>query len=341
MACSYLLYYAGMAEDKVTEQIGLATSTDGIRFERLPPDGLVLRRDAVPWRDLRVCNPTVLPAAGGFVMFYQGISESLQVSIGRATSPDGRTWACDREPSLPWEQMRALVGVRKPARRTAVFEPSVLLEDGRFRMWFLYLGAGHESHSLFYAESRTGESWEIRPEPLLTGRRFGLCLLHYPQVLRTGNRYRLYFTLRSLRSGVDAIHRMQSADGLSWGGLETVLARWELPVARSRPGLAGKVAGRLVRPVNRLLERGPYRDVELGYAHPHVVERENDALLFWQSSSRGPRGRVMRIGVSTLTARGAVAPRRVLEPSDEPGRWDSFFVADPYVVPVRGELTSG
>jgi hypothetical protein len=324
-----------MADDKNAEQIGLAVSDDGLSFQRVPPDGLVLRRDpTVPWRSLRVCNPTVLERDGGFVMFFQGIAESLNVSIGRATSPDGTAWTCDPEPCLAWEEMREHAGPQEPGQRTAVIEPAVLFEDGRYRMWFVYLGSGHESHSLFYAESETGERWEIRSEPLLRGSSFGFCLLHYPHVRRLDDEYELYVTLRSRRSQIDAIYRLRSADGLAWSESEKVAGRWELGLARNGTGVGGKVAGRLVRPLNRLLERGPYRGAELGLGHAHVIDNGDGQLLFWQRNARGRRGRDLAIGVSRLTERGTVAPRIVLEASPDPAAWDAFFVADGFVVPV-------
>jgi hypothetical protein len=327
-----LLFYAGMGNDKAAEHIGLARSTDGRTFQRVAPDGLVLPTSAeVPWRDLRVCNPTVLSVDESLVMFFQGISRTENVSIGRAESPNGEVWECNSDPSLSWAEMQALLGGGGTSQRTAVFEPSLLREDGLYRMWFCYLGSGHTSHSLFYAESETGEEWEIEPQPLLSGSDFGFCLFHYPQVVRREHGYELYFTLRSARSGIDGIYRMHSADGLSWHDAEVVLGRWELGLARSGRSLAAKIAGRAVRPLNRLLEASVYRGVELGYGHPHVVDSGGETLLFWQKGSRTTRGRVFAIGASTVIDGRPVGQRLLLGPSRN-GGWDSFFVADPYVL---------
>src|SRR5581483_9802082 len=203
----HLLFYAGC--DKKHEQIGLAVSQDGIRFERAGDDGLIVPVDpAVRWRDLRTCNPAVVRpdgTAGRFVMFFQGIStEQENVSIARAVSADGRTWTVDPEPCISWRELVAPGDGGPGSTRKAVFEPSVLHEDGRYRMWFCHLNAPvHASVSLFYAESRDGERWELERRPLLSGDTFGFCALHYPQVRRLDPGYELLFTLRSRRPLVE------------------------------------------------------------------------------------------------------------------------------------------
>jgi hypothetical protein len=149
----------------------------------------------------------------------------------------------------------------------------------------------------------------------------------------------LYFALRSLRSGIDAIYRMSSSDGFSWSHRRRVLARWEVPLARTDPGFVGKALGRVGRPANALAARTLYRGSELGYSHPAVLERRDGALLFWQAAARSRRGRRFSIGAGRLTARGVMERRIVLRPGPE-GHWDSFFVADPEVVAAAGEAAS-
>src|SRR5262249_46194075 len=128
-----LLFYAG--SDKVHEQIGLAISEDGRRFERLP-EPVVPVDPAVPWRALRTANPAVVRTGARFERFFQGIAAGLtHVSIGRAVSWDGRGWAVDGEPVLPWHAVSSHVGEMSPdTARAAVFEPAVLFEEGRYRM---------------------------------------------------------------------------------------------------------------------------------------------------------------------------------------------------------------
>ena len=99
--CMYFLYYAGMPDEKVYEQIGLAISDDGCHYTRVHGDGLIVKRDEkLNWKNLRVCNPTVLLFEKKFIMYYQGISQDLNTSIGMATSDDGVNFECDDTPCL-------------------------------------------------------------------------------------------------------------------------------------------------------------------------------------------------------------------------------------------------
>ena len=317
----YLLFYAGC--DKVHEQIGLAVSRDGIEFERLP-EPIVPVDSGVPWRDLRTANPAVIRVGDRLELFFQGIStEREHVSIARAVSTDGHSFAIDDEPCLPWRALSGHDRGQSPdVARTAVFEPSVLHDDGRYRMWFLYFHPPtHPSNSLFYAESADGETWEVAPGPLLSGDTFGFCLLHYPQVLPTAGGYELYFTLRSRRTLVDGIYRATSADGLSWHDAEPVLSK-PFRMVRSRRNVAAKALNRLALPFRR--EHGLN---VLGYSHPHVL---GDAMYI-HNDHHSPRGRWHDIARLERQGRGWSAPRTVFGPGPEDA-WDGFFVADPYVV---------
>jgi hypothetical protein len=330
----YLLYYAGC--DRITEQIGLAVSTDGVNFERAGEGGLIVPIDrSAEWRAKRTANPAVVREGEGFAMLFQGISEGPEhTSIAIARSQDGRQWACPDEPCLTWRDMARFDPRQDPANRAAVFEPSVLYEDGRFRMWFLYLNEpAHGSNSLFYGESATGEDWEIEPTALLSGETFGFCVLHYPQVLRTAAGYELYFTLRSRRTLVDAIYRATSPDGLSWGPAEAILRR-PLRVVRSGHNIAGKALHRLARPTWDLVDRLARRDANAhGYSHPHVLPGESPSAMYIHNDHRTrPRGRWYDISRLELEAGRWTRARKVLEPARDPAAWDSYFVADPYVV---------
>jgi predicted GH43/DUF377 family glycosyl hydrolase len=323
----YLLFYAG--DDKRHEQIGLARSHDGVHFERVG-DGLIVPvAPAVPWRDLRTCNPAVIRVGGRLEMFFQGISrERAHVSIARAVSSDTRGWQVAAQPCISWRDLAEHDPGQAPqSHRAAAFEPSVLLEDGRYRMWFLYFHAPtHPSNSLFYAESGDGEQWEIRPQPLLSGDSFGFCLFHYPQVLPTTEGYELFFTLRSRRTLVDGIYRLTSADGFSWGGLEPILRR-SFRTVRSKRNIAAKAFNRLIR-----LPWPKHGRNVLGYSHPHVLPSETPPAMYIHNDHHGPRGRWHDISRLELHGRRWTASRTVLGPASDPGAWDSHFVADPYVI---------
>lgn len=81
----YAMWYSG-GQGSMDQGIGYATSPDGIHWTRDPSNPLFHYSDGVAWRDKRTYGPSVLPANGGYVMWYAGVSlSSGDYSIGRAT----------------------------------------------------------------------------------------------------------------------------------------------------------------------------------------------------------------------------------------------------------------
>ena len=105
-----------------------------------------------------------------------------------------------------------------------MLEPSVLYEDGRWRMW--YVGFGHDpedpddvSYSrIGYAESTDGVTWAKRPEPVLVGGGDGfesLGVSHPNVVADPRGGYHLFY----VGIGADEELRMghaYSTDGIVW-----------------------------------------------------------------------------------------------------------------------------
>ncbi|MEP7225104.1 MAG: hypothetical protein ABI783_09125 [Actinomycetota bacterium] len=342
----YFLYYAGMAADNENEQIGLAVSDDGLQFERVGDDGLIMRRvPESPWRRLRVCNPTVLHEDGRFLMFYQGIEPgTLHTSIGVATSNDGIHWDPDLEPAIPWQRMIALDPDLDPDQRVALIEPAVIREGDTYSMWFVYSHGERPTNSLWHAKSSDGRRWEIQPQRILSGGQFGQYRLHYPQVVRGDDGYELFFTLRNRRNGVDGVFAMTSRDGAAWDDLRQLLP--SVPDAISlqprqfmNVSVAWEPAARLLRKgfgsLNRALVRRLHDGANgLGWAHPHVINVGTARRLYYHSSNLAGRGdRWADVGCCER-ADGACAGHRTVFRRGRPGAWDEQFVADPYVLVV-------
>ena len=213
--------------------IASSTSTDGVIWddtkdletdvhaqlvggtEGLDPEG-VETFSAVPMDD------------GSYVAYFSGAlaaSPSTSYVIGLATSPDGVTW--DKQttpvmtPDLPWEQPFDAGGFEVGG----VLEPSVIVEDGLWRMW--YVGFGRDPGApddaayarIGYAESADGITWTKRPDPVFVrdpGASFEAHGVSHANVVadpRGG--YHLFY----VGIGVDEALRMghaYSADGFTW-----------------------------------------------------------------------------------------------------------------------------
>src|SRR5262245_49960101 len=124
------LYYAGMASDRQNEQIGLAIASDGDPFQRVEPNGLIVRRDPqISWKSLRVCNPTVVRRSAEWLMYYQGVGTgptgSVVHCIALAHSVDGITWRCDPQPLLTFDDCRGALGLDQTNAFGGVIEPAI------------------------------------------------------------------------------------------------------------------------------------------------------------------------------------------------------------------------
>lgn len=337
----HYLYYAGMANDIINEQIGLAVSSDGKNFARANKNGLIIKRDErILWKSLRVCNPTVLLQGSKFVMFYQGISKEGKnnVSIGVAYSKNGVDWECNDSPSISWESMSE-PGAR-PDVREGLIEPAVLFEDGIYRMWFIHVNEQMPGNVVCFAESENGETWKIVSRKVLSGDQFGNFRIHYPQMMKRGKTYEMWFTLRNNRSKIFGIFKMRSIDGMNWNNLEQVLpnrdGRIDLerrdisPFAFGSSRLARKGVSFLNNRLPAILRQTNY----YGFAHPHVIESGDHDVMYYHNDNIERRGMWLDIGRCEIRGGIIQNPKKVLEPSRDSREWDAYFVGDPFVLVV-------
>ena len=339
----YFLYYAGMSADRHVEQIGLATSEDGVCFDRVGDGGLILARDPnIPWKNTRVCNPAIVERGEGLLMFYHGAQcdaagRTMRHSIGLATSVDGIKWTDSDEPVLRAEDL--VDGCEEPTARQAagVIEPCLLVEDGQLRMWFIHYRESLTRGTLCHAVSRDGRRWTVTDRRVLAASQFGNCRLHYPHVIRRPAFYEVWFSLRSVATGAFGIFKMRSEDGLRMDSLEQVLPHSSGDCTLGPRELIGlRVHGRRLRGIATLnwafsqLFEGGRR--EWGYAHPHLDEGKGTATLYYQRYNVRRRTHWMDIGRSELDAGHVRREKTVLSPSRDPRAWDSFFVADPFLL---------
>lgn len=331
----HYLYYAGMPDEKIHEQIGLAISEDGSNYTRVDGDGLILKRDEkVNWKNLRVCNPTVMHCEKKFIMFYQGISKDLNTCIGMARSEDGINFECEDDPCLSYVDMTNIDPLLDCSKVVRLIEPSILIDEGVTKMWFVYVHGSHPGNSIYYAESRGGGRWKVLDKKVLSGNQFGDFNLHYPQVIRSGEVYEMWFTLRDNASFVFGIFKMSSDDGLVWKDLRQVLpkTRRRTISLKKFSAIALGLKGSTLRlnVVSKILSKDWPNFY--GVAHPHLIKNSNRSVLYFQNANSGPRGLYYSIGKAELEGDQVVNMMPVLKSADDRQAWDSFFVADPYVL---------
>lgn len=186
------LYYVGWnqgATVRMAEMAGLAVSTDGGEsFKRVSRAPILERTDKEPFSLLAAT--CVLIENGTWRMWYvSGIEwvhrDFIKYDIKYAESKDGIHWNRDGKACLAF----------KSKEEYALARPSVLRQDGVYKMWFGYRQA-QQTYRIGYAESTDGLIWE-RKDDLggldVSEAGWDSEMVEYPFVFdHKGGRYMLY-----------------------------------------------------------------------------------------------------------------------------------------------------
>lgn len=204
-AGEYYNFYSGF--DGHTWRTGLATSGDGLRWER---KGAVLSPDASTWEgDYIAANGTALFRNGEFLYWYQAGGRNPR--IGLARSPDGLKWAKEPQPVLE-------LGPRGSWDERAVADPCVILAGGRLYMYYLGQDRARRQR-LGVAMSRDGVRWtKLRSNPVLElgePGTFDENGLGEPAVWAEAGSYWMLYTGRD-RAENRKIGLARSRDGVRW-----------------------------------------------------------------------------------------------------------------------------
>jgi hypothetical protein len=190
----------------------LEADGDGLRAGAVAPEPLLGVGALGAFDDSGVTGACLVEHGGRHHLYYSGWSLGRSVPfyfyVGLAISEDaGRSFA---------RVSQAPVLERSAVDPFLTASPWVLVEDGRWRMWYVsathWEGTRHHYH-LRYAESGDGVRWE---RPGLVSIDFSgpeEYAISRPCVVRDGDRYRMWFAARgdSYRIGY-----AESPDGLRW-----------------------------------------------------------------------------------------------------------------------------
>jgi predicted GH43/DUF377 family glycosyl hydrolase len=152
--------------------------------------------------DMHLFAPCVRHEDDRFWLWYSGsrgkVAERV-FELGLASSRDGRQF--DKVADNPV--------FRFGDGRHSVLTPTVLREDGQWRMWFAAtdFAGGSGLHTLHEATSQDGVHWSPPSPPLLQH-------VYAPSVLKIGQTYRMWFTRVGRNPWV--IQHATSRDGRAW-----------------------------------------------------------------------------------------------------------------------------
>lgn len=205
----YRMWYCGSrgeVGDRVFS-IGLATSTDGVRFTRYGHapvysfgDG---RHSVLTPTLLRGADGSVLRESGRLRMWFAAADlthADARHTLHDSTSADGMSWTTPSAPLL-----------------ADVYAPTVLRIGDSYHMW--YADVASDPWCIRYVRSADGRTWDVTPEPaLVIDQEWERGRLFYPTVLRAGDVFVMWYGSYDARRSdmMTALGVAVSDDGLRW-----------------------------------------------------------------------------------------------------------------------------
>lgn len=222
---NWFLYF-GANDNGVNTQIGRATSFDGKNWIADTIQVMVPLGPTGAWDDTEVETPFVLidesaPPSERYKMWYAGKGNAgsnrpaFAYQIGYAYSSDGINWIKYNDPSNDGDPRFAqsdpvlpipefIVAGEDTIPETISYdswttaEPSVVLEDGTYKLYYLGLGLVDDvfAHWVALATSTNGYVWQrdsIVFSPSFTGKE--AAGIACPAVIKEGNEYLLFYSM--------------------------------------------------------------------------------------------------------------------------------------------------
>ncbi len=178
------MYFQGESADG-HQQIGLATSPDGINFT-MQPNPVIAAGPAGSYDDLYTSDPYVLQVGNQYWMYYSAVTHDYSFTMARATSTDGVNWTKDAQPLFA-------NGAPGDFDDVGDAEPSIVYQDG---LYFMIFTANKDmKRSLGWATSPDGVNWTKRgplvPAQMIPG--WAQALMCDPTPVPTGNNDGTYY----------------------------------------------------------------------------------------------------------------------------------------------------
>lgn len=222
-------------------------------------------------------DPTIVKLNNVYHMWYatatsQSVNGSESFWIAYATSPDG----------ISWTKRGAVVhpGSQGSWMQKGVLGPTVIYDQGIFKMWFEGQSGSAYHNGIGYATSSDGMVWTIRPDPVVPTNSQRPTTWH-PDVLKRDGTYYLFFSVSSSPSiNPKEMYLMTSTDGITWTDRGKILT--------ARPGLSWESGGIVAPQV--IVDGNKYRMIytaltgtssSLGYA-------ESTNGIAWQQVGSAP-----------------------------------------------------
>jgi len=187
----YKMWYTGvlyMAFTKliVAEQIGYATSPDGLNWTKYPGNPVLPYGPVGSLNDKWVFRPVVIRTGSSYIMYYSSLSQTGTYGVGMATSDDGISWKkLDpvTVPSSGWDAYAASVGSITKVGNTLLMTYAAESEQGY-------------PSQIGFANSTDGTNWTtFSKNPAISGdSTWDNGGVSDPMIVRVGDHYNVYYT---------------------------------------------------------------------------------------------------------------------------------------------------
>jgi hypothetical protein len=198
-------------------RVSLQPADGGFRMGAVDPRPAIDLGPLGAYDDNGVTSACLVAHEGRLYQYFTGWTLAVTVPfaffIGCATSDDGGD---------TWQKVsRAPVLGRSDVDPFLTASPWVLVEDGRWRMWYVSCmewtadddGVARHRYHVRYAESADGVAWEADGRVAIDFAEPDEYAISRPCVLREGEGYRMWF---SSRGDTYRIRSARSRDGITW-----------------------------------------------------------------------------------------------------------------------------
>ena len=178
----YKLYYFGYADPYGGWHIGLATSTDGINWEKYRSPILYGQSGM----EYQIAVSSVVKDDDVYYLYYT-IRNQPEYKIGLATSTDGVNWSrYEGNPILrntePWED-------------NGIYEASIIIENGQFKMMYMNtsstaFGAAYSSDGIHWIKSNSNPFFTKEN----TSNNWAADRIAYPNLIKLETESRIYYS---------------------------------------------------------------------------------------------------------------------------------------------------
>ena len=213
------MWYMGISGSLSKWKIGYANSTDGIHWNRYNGNPILNAGPPGSWDSFEVLHPNVIrdDGSGTYKMWYTGDNDNIHYKIGYAESADGLNW--NKDSSNP-----VLVGEPGTWEERVVGQPSVVLENGVYKMWYFGQDTSNRER-IGFAVSFDGKTWiKSLLNPVLKSGQSGTWdsrKVAHPSVMISDGEYVMWFSGRDVGPPYDWKIGTAVSDYTSTGILES------------------------------------------------------------------------------------------------------------------------